>query len=549
MFVTKSVTPGTSRGKIVAILIIAAVALSCVIPVYTGTDGGSVYAAPAADPQSEWPSFRGDPMEKGITVAPAARTAKEAKLNWEYKLRKDAGGLLASGPLLVGDRIYLAVTNGEDFMMTQNKLRLVALDKKGKLVKETTITGSGGADVGMPMSANIGYGGGKIYVPLTDGTICAYDASTLKLKWRSAQIADGGATVISSIIYNDGYIYSGASTGSADKGCFFAIDASNGKLSWKYAAKSGNTGYYNAGAAFADKAVFFAGEDGVLVSHALKSSKVFDTYNLGGPVRCETVINGATLYVTTKAGKLYKAPLAENGRNFDDKKIKSTALFGENCTTEPIVYNDKVYTFSAKEDFGKSTLEVWNADTLKKKSSVDVGAYINDEPLMTIAYANKSNGYKVYLYVLQNDMKDDLLMITDSDKMKKPSISKLYSPGGDYAEGSPIAADDGTIYFYHSVTTTSADWSVYYYDARLVSLGNAAKQYTVKFDANEGTSKVKSIKVYRGAKYGELPVPTRNGYEFSGWYTKDSGGSKITSGSTVKTAKTTTLYAHWTRSN
>jgi uncharacterized repeat protein (TIGR02543 family) len=500
-----------------------------------------------ANPQSEWPSFRGDPEEKGITVAPTAKAAKEAKLNWEYKLRKDEGGLLASGPLLVGDRIYLAVTNGEDSMMTQTKPRLVVLDKKGKLVKEVAITGSGGADVGMPMSANIGYGGGKIYVPLTDGTICAYDASTLKLKWRSAQIAGGGATVISSITYNDGYIYSGASTGTADKGCFFAIDAANGKIAWKYAAKSGNTGYYNAGAAFADKAVFFAGEDGVLVSHALKSSKVFDTYDLGGPVRCETVINGLTLYVTTKSGKLYKAPLAFNGRNFDDKKIKSATLFGENCTTEPIVYNSKIYTFSAKEDFGKSTLEVWDSDTLKKKSSVGVGAYINDEPLLTLAYANKSNGYKVYLYVLQNDAKDDLLMVTDSDKMKKPSISKLYSPGGDYAEGSPIAAADGTIYFYHSVTTSSADWSVYYYDARLVSLGNAAKKYTVKLDANKGKVKAKSVKVYRGAKYGKLPVPTRKGYEFSGWYTQASGGSKITDGSTVNISKASTLYAHWTR--
>ncbi|MDR1043057.1 MAG: PQQ-binding-like beta-propeller repeat protein [Clostridiales Family XIII bacterium] len=476
MLTSKSITKGISRGKIIAILTVVAVALSCVVPLFIDADNSSAYAAPAANQKSEWPSFRGDPAAKGMTDAPTAKTAKEAKLNWEYKLRKDAGGLLASGPLLVGNNIYLAVTNGEDFMMAQTKPRLVVLNRKGKLVKETAITGVGGADVGMPMSASIGYGAGKIYVPLTDGTICAYDASTLKLKWRSARIAGDGANVISSIIYKGGYIYSGASTGSADKGCFFAIDASNGKIAWRYAAASGKSGYYNAGAAFTDKAVFFAGEDGVLVSHALKSSKVYDTYNLGGPVRCETVAVDSTLYVTTKSGKLYKAPLSKNGRTFDDKRVKSASLFGENCTTEPIVYNNKIYTFSAKEDFGKSVLEVWSVKTLKKKSSVNVGAYINGEPLLTTAYAKKGNGYKVYLYVLQNDVKDDLLMIADSTKMKKPSIRKLYSPGGDYAEGSPIAADDGTIYFYHSVTTSTADWSVYYYDARLVSLGNAAKK-------------------------------------------------------------------------
>jgi outer membrane protein assembly factor BamB len=474
MSVKKTITLKASRRNIIAALIIAALALTCVAPACVDLPGGATYAASAPNLPSEWPSFRGNPAAKGITDAPTAKATGEAKLNWEYKFRKDAGGLLASGPLLVGDRIYLAVTNGEDFMMAQTKPRIVALNKKGKLVKEVAVTGAGGADVGMPMSASIGYGDGKIFVPLTDGTICAYDAATLKLKWRSAQITGGGAVVISSIIYNKGYIYSGASTGSADKGCFFAINAKNGKVAWRYASASGNTGYYNAGAAFTDKAVFFAGEDGVLVSHALKSAKVFDTYNLGGPVRCETVINGSELYVTTKSGKLYKLPILKNGRSFDDKRVKSASLSGENCTTEPIVYNNKVYTFSAKEDFGKSVLEVWNANNLKKKSSVNVGAYINGEPLLTTAYATKNNGYKVYLYVLQNDVKDDLLVISDSSKTSKPSIKKLYSPQGDYAEGSPIAAKDGTIYFYHSVTTSSADY--YYYDARLVSIGNAAKK-------------------------------------------------------------------------
>jgi uncharacterized repeat protein (TIGR02543 family) len=534
----------TTRGRALAVFIAAALALTCFLPAAGAADGG-VYAATSSDIPSEWPAPRGDIDAKGITDAPTAKSAGEAKLNWEYKIRQDAGGLLASGPLLVGDLIYLAVTDGEDFMMRQTKPRIVALNRQGKLVKSTAITGAGGADVGMPMSANIGYGAGRIYVPLTDGTICAYDAKTLKLRWRSAQIMGGGAAVISSIIYKDGYIYSGASTGSADKGCFFAMKASNGKLAWKYTPKGEKSGYYNAGAAFTDKAVFFAGEDGILVSHALKSSKVFGTYNLGGAVRSETVIDDSVIYATTKAGKLCRVPIAKNGRSLNKGKARSSTLFGVDCTTAPIVYNNKVYTVSAADSFEKSSLEVWNARTLKKKSSIDLGAYVNDEPLLTTAYANKDNGNRVYLYVLQNDMADDLLMVTDSDKMKAPSVKKLYSPGGDYAEGSPVAADDGTIYFYHSVTTSSADWSVYYYDARVVSLGNAAKQYTVKFDANGGKVKVKSIKVYRGAKYGKLPEPRRKGYDFMGWYTKKAGGSIVIEGSTVKISKNATLHARW----
>lgn len=71
------------------------------------------------------------------------------------------------------------------------------------------------------------------------------------------------------------------------------------------------------------------------------------------------------------------------------------------------------------------------------------------------------------------------------------------------------------------------------------------KKYTVKFDANSGSVKTKSKKVTYTAKYGTLPSPKKKGYSFSGWYTKKSGGTKITANSKVKIKKTTTLYAHW----
>ncbi len=48
-----------------------------------------------------------------------------------------------------------------------------------------------------------------------------------------------------------------------------------------------------------------------------------------------------------------------------------------------------------------------------------------------------------------------------------------------------------------------------------------------------------------GKTYGSLPTPTRPGYNFDGWYTAATGGSKITVSSTV-TSSRTVLYAHWT---
>ncbi len=45
--------------------------------------------------------------------------------------------------------------------------------------------------------------------------------------------------------------------------------------------------------------------------------------------------------------------------------------------------------------------------------------------------------------------------------------------------------------------------------------------------------------------YGTLPTPTKTGYIFDGWYTSASGGTKVTSSSTV--LSNTTLYAHWSK--
>ena len=42
---------------------------------------------------------------------------------------------------------------------------------------------------------------------------------------------------------------------------------------------------------------------------------------------------------------------------------------------------------------------------------------------------------------------------------------------------------------------------------------------------------------------GTLPTPTRSGFDFQGWFTSASGGTQVTSASTVN--GNTTVYAHW----
>lgn len=105
------------------------------------------------------------------------------------------------------------------------------------------------------------------------------------------------------------------------------------------------------------------------------------------------------------------------------------------------------------------------------------------------------------------------------------------------------------------------------------------KSYTVTFDANggtvspakatvnaafknwntsvngTGTSYAKGASYTRDAsvtlyaqwtnpKAGSLPTPTRDKYDFAGWYTAKTGGSKVTSDTVI--TKNTTIYARWT---
>ena len=84
-------------------------------------------------------------------------------------------------------------------------------------------------------------------------------------------------------------------------------------------------------------------------------------------------------------------------------------------------------------------------------------------------------------------------------------------------------------------TTLTAHWTIMTVD--------------VFFDPNGGNElaeadKTKVVKI--GEAYGELPVPTRTGYTFDGWYTAAEDGTVVTADTTVTATTDHTLYAHWT---
>ena len=75
------------------------------------------------------------------------------------------------------------------------------------------------------------------------------------------------------------------------------------------------------------------------------------------------------------------------------------------------------------------------------------------------------------------------------------------------------------------------------------------KNYTVTWNANGGTVSPASTTKTHGSTLGTLPTPTRAStaeysYTFAGWFTATSGGTQISSTTTV--TGNVTYYAHWT---
>jgi len=73
-------------------------------------------------------------------------------------------------------------------------------------------------------------------------------------------------------------------------------------------------------------------------------------------------------------------------------------------------------------------------------------------------------------------------------------------------------------------------------------------EYTVTFNANGGTCSEASRVVKYGDTYDEdedMPIPTKAGQSFLGWFTSASGGTQIRNSTVVDVDAERTLYAHW----
>lgn len=173
---------------------------------------------------------------------------------------------------------------------------------------------------------------------------------------------------------------------------------------------------------------------------------------------------------------------------------------------------------------------------------------------------------RVVVYKSLRKLGEDAFGGVGMDAVHGDSFNGVYYPGtvdkvdfyyeGTKAQWEKLSEDAVAFGFYDC---SGSDPEVRYYHANhcirfhygTTNYQDQSQSHKITFNKNakNATLKTTSKQVKTNSKYGTLPTPTRSGYYFLGWYTKASGGSKVTASTVFKLTKNQTLYAHWTKAD
>lgn len=154
------------------------------------------------------------------------------------------------------------------------------------------------------------------------------------------------------------------------------------------------------------------------------------------------------------------------------------------------------------------------------------------------------------------------LVITASDNVSVSSVNVSTWTWRGWEEsgiaGKAVKSGTNTWTYDVKISDFSSEHGGYYNSIEVIdSSGNLTASdmletqvgvFEVSFDANGGSVSTTSKTVVYGYLYSRnenLPIPTKKGYTFTGWYTAKTGGTKIADSTKVTVTSDQTLYAHW----
>ena len=156
----------------------------------------------------------------------------------------------------------------------------------------------------------------------------------------------------------------------------------------------------------------------------------------------------------------------------------------------------------------------------------------------TVFYPYKTSGNTIKTTIGGSDANTNIVQITMDDAT---TVSRSATKSFDFVNTTGKTKDI-TKYF---GVWIAGNYGKTYSNQATAKCTVTPASYLVTFDPNGGRVSPTSTAVTIGKKYGPLPTPNRYGYNFDGWYTEKTGGTKVTSDTTVTTTKTHILYAHW----
>lgn len=391
------------------------------IHVKRGTAG-----APLPDlPDITWGQHLGDKNNNAVVDSKAP--INKTELLWEsFSNAPDSEGSVYAGtPILVNNHIY-AVRN--------HKIEM--LDAKTGEVKASTKLYS---QIGY--YSNIIYGGGMIFVPLGNGDVQCFNATTLKSMYLIENPASLGNSwgVYGAMHYDDGKLYVGYSN-QGDYGGYAVYDTLDPNIDDEYEVVEPlwmtgeeDQSYYGAGAVTIEDMVVIGGDGGVVSVRNAKTGEELSKLQLSGKIRCSLVYADGYIWTTTQGKKIYKLLLSESGKI----TVAEEADLPNISNASPVVTGGKVYITGGV--WGAGFFAVYDMNlTLLAQEKGENPFYT---PTVSTAYDN------VCVYFTENGPEGSLYMaeVTANNKI---TLTKIYTPEHQqYSMSKVIIGSDGTIYY------------------------------------------------------------------------------------------------------
>lgn len=378
--------------------------------------------------------------DRVIQVAAPTDAAKTGT-KWTKKFA-DAAISYNSTPIVTESEIY--VVNGKT---------LYVLDLQGNEQRQVTLQAA------MNSVCYMEYVDGNLYIPLSGGVVECVEAATGKMLWVSQGF--GGQSLSHLTIYQ-GTVSGGTVemlAGSKTKGVYYCLDAATGQTLWTYESETHVGGYYWSGGFGRGDRLYFTGDHGTLIEHAVKSDTVYGEYTLTdeAAVRSDfTYDETADAWVViTNRGEL--CTLTWENDAADSPKIAKTKLFptakAVNMTSTPTIDGDTLYAGSMAD--GKGMVCVWDLRNNKMRYVVETGngCEVKASPLISVDQDGVCHVYYTY-----NALPGGLYTFVDTPEAQKAEQVCLYEPykAKQYCMSSVTAGTDGTLYYSNDTGTLFA---------------------------------------------------------------------------------------------